>query len=373
MKKQTLPRILYACPETDADLLYATRFFAPDAFLFLERHGRRTIVLSDLEVDRGRREAQVDEVLALSDERKRLGLSRKSPWPQFLAAFLKARRIRRAAVPATFPLGLAQKLASKGIKLVAQQGMFFPERERKSAEELKLMRRALQITEAGMARGIEVLKSSRPGKKGVLAWSGRALTAERLRAEIESAILHAGGLPANTIVAGGEQACDPHERGRGPLRANSLIILDIFPRDARSGYFGDLTRTVLRGRATEAQRRLWELVKRGQSWALRQIKAGANGEKIEKGVKDLFKKEGFPTEQHEGRWRGMFHGLGHGLGLEIHEHLRIAQSTFKTGQVFTVEPGIYWPGLGGARQEDVIAVTRDGHEMLSRFPKVLEL
>jgi Xaa-Pro aminopeptidase len=224
-----------------------------------------------------------------------------------------------------------------------------------------------------MSRGLEVLKASRPGKKGILAWSNRPLTAERLRAEIDSAILHAGGLPANTIVAGGEQACDPHERGHGALRANSLIILDIFPRDARSGYYGDLTRTVVRGRATDAQRRLWELVKRGQSWALRQIKAGARGERIEKGVKELFKKEGFPTEQHEGRWRGMFHGLGHGLGLEIHEHLRISQTVFKTGHVFTVEPGLYWPGLGGARHEDVIAVTRDGYELLSRFPKQLEV
>ena len=224
-----------------------------------------------------------------------------------------------------------------------------------------------------MARGLEVLKASRPGKNGVLAWSNRTLTAERLRAEIESAILHAGGLPANTIVAGGEQACDPHERGHGPLRANSLIILDIFPRDRLSGYYGDITRTVLRGRATDAQRQLWELVKRGQSWALGQIKAGARGAKIENGVKELFKKEGFPTEEYEGRWRGMFHGLGHGLGLEIHEHLRISQSTFKAGQVFTVEPGIYWPGLGGARHEDVVAVTRDGYQMLSRFPKVLDV
>lgn len=373
MKKRSLPRILYACPETDADLLYATRFFAPDAFLFLEQHGRRSIVLSDLEVDRGRKEAQVDEVIASSAERKRLGLRKKAPLPQFLAAFLKARRIRRAVVPESFPLGLAQKLARKGIKVVAQNGMFFPERERKSAAELKLMRRALQITEAGMSRGLEVLKSSRPGKKETLTWSGRPLTAEILRAEIESAILRAGGLPANTIVAGGEQACDPHERGHGPLRANSLIILDIFPRDARSGYYGDLTRTVVRGHATDAQRRLWALVKRGQSWALQQIKAGVRGAGLENGVKQLFKKEGFPTEQHEGRWRGMFHGLGHGLGLEIHEHLRISQATFKAGQVVTIEPGLYWPGLGGVRHEDVVAVTKDGYQMLSRFPKQLEL
>src|SRR5204863_5541635 len=119
----------------------------------------------------------------------------------------------------------------------------------KTDAELKLMRRALQITEAGMARAMEVLKASKPGLGKKLIWSGKTLTSEVLRAEIDSAILRAGGLPANTIVAGGDQACDPHERGHGPLYANSLIILDVFPRAAATGYFGDLTRTVMRGRA----------------------------------------------------------------------------------------------------------------------------
>ena len=108
-----------------------------------------------------------------------------------------------------------------------------------------------------------------------MRWSGKTLTSEMLRAEIDSAILRAGGIPTGTIVAGGDQACDPHERGYGPLYADSLIILDVFPRDAKTGYFGDMTRTVLRGRASEAQRKLWETVKAGQVLALKRIKAGS--------------------------------------------------------------------------------------------------
>ena len=80
-----------------------------------------------------------------------------------------------------------------------------------------------------------------------------------------------------------------------------------------------------------------------------------------------------PTEKRDGRWVGMFHGLGHGLGLEIHEHLRIGKTTLKTGQVLTVEPGLYFPGIGGARQEDVVALVPGGIRMLSRFPKRLEI
>jgi len=86
---------------------------------------------------------------------------------------------------------------------------------------------------------------------------------------LDSAILRAGGLPADTIVAGGRQGCDPHERGSGPLSAHTLVIIDIFPCDAQSGYYGDLTRTVVRGRANEDQRRLWRTVLEGRNWLSR--------------------------------------------------------------------------------------------------------
>src|SRR5437016_13416708 len=136
---------------------------------------------------------------------------------------------------------------------------------------------ALRITEKGLKRAIQVLKASKPGPGKRLRWNGKTLTSEMLRAEIDSAILRAGGVPTGTIVAGGDQACDPHERGHGPLYADSLIILDVFPRDAKTGYFGDMTRTVLRGRASDAQRKLWNTVKAGQALALKRIKASLDG------------------------------------------------------------------------------------------------
>jgi Xaa-Pro aminopeptidase len=234
------------------------------------------------------------------------------------------------------------------------------------------MRRALAITEKGMARAMEVLRASKPkGKK--LIWSGKPLTSELLRAEIDTAILRAAGLPANTIVAGGDQACDPHERGHGPLFANSLIILDIFPRDAASGYFGDMTRTVVRGRASEKQRDLWETVRTGQEMALKKMKPGVDGLKLHNEIKKLFADRGYPTEVRNGRQVGFFHGTGHGLGLEIHEYPRFQKTVFKKGQVLTVEPGLYYPGLGGVRLEDVAVLTDTGMRLLSRFEKRLEI
>jgi len=372
-KSQT--RLIVADSERDADMLYATRMFVGDPFIFLEQNGKRTIVLSDLEIDRGRRQAQADEVVPLSGlEREVQGSSKKAPpfW-KVVSHFLQKRGVRTVTVPATFPLGLAEELAGNKIRLQTSTDLFWPEREAKTEDELKLIRRALSITEKGMARAIEVLAASSPGRGKKLAWSGRTLTSEILRAEIDSAVLRAGGLPANTIVAGGDQACDPHERGSGPLLADSLIILDIFPRDAKSGYFGDMTRTVVRGHASEERRRLWETVREGQEMALKKMKPGVDGLKLHNEIKQLFTERGFPTELRGGRQVGFFHGTGHALGLEIHEFPRFQKTVFKPGQVLTVEPGLYYPGLGGVRIEDVAAVTDTGIRVLSRFEKRLEI
>jgi Xaa-Pro aminopeptidase len=356
-------------------MLYATRFFVPDPFIFLERGGKRTIVLSDLEIDRGRKQAKADEIVSFGKlEREVQGTAKKAPpFEKVMSHFLRKRGVRSAVVPANFPLGYAEELATRQIRVRATNGLFWPEREAKSDDELRQMRRALAITEKGLARAMEVLGASKTGPGKRLTWSGRTLTSEILRAEIDSAILRAGGLPANTIVAGGDQACDPHERGSGPLKANSLIILDIFPRDAMTGYFGDMTRTVVRGRASEEQRRLWETVREGQALALRKMKPGVDGLKLHNEVKQFFTDRGYPTEVRNGRQVGFFHGTGHGLGLEIHEFPRFQKTVFKPGQVLTVEPGLYYPGVGGVRVEDVVVVTKSGTRMLSRFEKRLEI
>jgi len=366
-------RLIVAPSDIDADMLYGTKFWAGDPFIFLQQNGKRTIVLSDLEMGRGRRTAKVDEFVSLNQlEREVQGKSKQAPaFDKILGHFLRKRGVKSAAVPANFPLGYARALAND-VDLAPTNGLFWPEREAKTDEELKLIGRALRITETGLKRAMEVLKASKPkGKK--LSWSGKTLTSEILRAEIDSAMLCAGGTPTNTIVAGGDQACDPHERGSGPLYANSLIILDIFPRDPRSGYWGDMTRTVVRGRASDAQRKLWETVKDGQELALREIKDGVDGMKIHKAIQALFKKRGYPTEVRNGKNVGFFHGTGHGLGLEIHEYPRLQKVVLKERQVLTVEPGLYYPALGGVRHEDVVVVAKTGCKVLSRFPKQLEI
>lgn len=370
------PKFHIAPSESNADMFYGCGFRAPDAVIFLERDGVTRLLLSDLEIDRARSEARVDEVESFSAMEKELqGTSKKKPaFNEVVAAWLVKHKARSVQVPADFSLGIARALREEGIRMKPTKDAFWPEREFKTTKELRAITVALRIAEVGMARGFEVLTAATIRKDGRLFAGNRCLTAELLRAEIEIAIVRAGGeARGDTIVACGEIACDPHARGRGPLRAHELIILDIFPRSTESGYFGDISRTVVRGTASDAQRHLWQTCLEGQETAIAAIRPGKKGLAIQDKVRADFAAAGYPTERRDGRWQGFFHGLGHGLGLEIHEAPRFASATFRPGQVITVEPGIYIPGLGGVRHEDVVHITRVLPTVLTRHSKPLEL
>jgi Xaa-Pro aminopeptidase len=375
MKPDTL--LIVADSEREANMLYATRLFVPDPFIYLNFGGRPLLVMSDLEIDRARAQAphcRVASLNACQQKLRRDGV--KSPgFAHVIRQILREKKIRRAVVPDTFPLGLAKELKRLGVKLKPLAAVF-PKREIKSADEVRKISAALMMAEVGMAEGMEVLRRSKIGRNRKLIYHGLPLTSEKLRAVIDCAILQACGLAANTIVAGGKQACDPHERGHGPLRANEPIIIDIFPRSQKTGYFGDITRTVVRGRANEAVKKLYNTVWRGQKIGFEKIRANTPTADVHKAVQNFFVQQGYKTGRRDGRMEGFFHGTGHGLGLEIHEAPRMgATSTGKlrAGHVVTVEPGLYYPEIGGVRLEDVALVTGNGAKNLTRFEKVLEI
>src|SRR5437867_12695463 len=114
-------RLIVAASETDPDMLYATKFWAPDPFIFLQRNGKRTLVLSDLEIDRGRKQAKADEFFMFTQfEREVQGKSKKAPpYEKVLAHFLRKRGIRSAIVPSNFALGYAQELMANKIRVRA--------------------------------------------------------------------------------------------------------------------------------------------------------------------------------------------------------------------------------------------------------------
>ena len=370
--------LLVADSDHDANMLYATGMFVPDPFIYFQRRGRAYIVMSDLEIDRARKQAPGCRVLPLTryqEEIRRDGIKRPS-LAQVAARVLRERGVRSVLVPQDFPHGLAVELQKKRIRVKPKTGSFFPEREQKSADEVRKLREALAIAEIGMASGIGTLRSAKIRKDRKLILGGAPLTSERLRAIIDTAILQAGGIARHTIVAGGNQACDPHETGYGPLRANQPIILDIFPRSQKTGYFGDITRTVVRGRASEAVRKLYSTVWEGQTLAFTKMREGVRTVDVHNAVLKFFKGQGYETGKKNGRMQGFFHGTGHGLGLEIHEPPRMGLNSagkLKPGQVITVEPGLYYSGIGGIRIEDVAVITSAAPRNITSFEKLLEI
>ncbi len=374
LKSTSRARLVVANSETCADMLYAVGIFVPDPFIWFEHHGRTYVVMNDLEIDRARQSATVDVVLPYRryvDALKKNGLANPSQ-ADVVRYVLRTHKIRSVEVPSSFPMGLAQKLS--GVRLHVFDP-FFPERIRKSAREIKMISNAQMLAEHGMQAALGVIRKSRIGRDGFLYWRKNKLTSEFVQGVINARIASLGGVAAHTIVAGGNQACDPHETGHGPLRAHQTIILDIFPRDTRTGYFGDLTRTVVRGRAHDRAKLIYQIVEQAQSLVFERLRPGINARTIHESVQHFFEKNGFTTGVSKGRMQGFFHGTGHGLGLEIHESPRISamDAIIEDGHVITVEPGLYYPGLGGVRLEDIAWVTATGARNLTRCPKRLEI
>ena len=369
--------LLYADSERSADMLYLGRIQVPDAFVAFVARGKKYAVLGALELGRARKESAFDKVLQLETylQRARKRWPDRKPGPAEVVALVAAEfRVKNFYIPDDFPAGLATRISQLGVGLTIVTDAIFPEREVKTRTEIAAIREGNRCSAAGLDAAERLRRASKV-KGRQLLHEGKPLTSERLRRTIEVACLEAGGISHGTIAAGGDQACDPHCVGHGPLRANELIVVDVFPRVQTTGYHGDMTRTFLRGRASDAQRALVEAVRAAQFGAMQSIRAGVNGRDIHRGVIAEFEQRGYATRHTAKGSVGFFHGTGHGLGLAVHELPRMStvDHTLLKDSVVTVEPGLYYPGLGGCRIEDVVQITARGVKQLSDFHYEWEL
>jgi len=229
--------MIVADSEHDANMLYAVRMFVPDPFIYLRLRGKCHIVMSDLGIDRAREQARHCRVLSLPKCQKQIQRNRteKPGAAQVIRFLLRAARMKRIFVPQNFPLGMARELGKLKVKVEVKSGGFFRKREFKTAEEVKKISAALMMAEVGLAEGIQALKNSKIGGKRRLVYRHVPLTADKLRAIINTAILQAGGLASHTIVAGGKQGCDPQEQGHCVLRDHEPINIDVFPSFEKTG------------------------------------------------------------------------------------------------------------------------------------------
>ncbi|WP_221031906.1 M24 family metallopeptidase [Actomonas aquatica] len=352
------------------DLRYFCGFEVHDPFIAVQVGSKRIGVLNALEYGRALKESSFDQIIPLEEltaAAQEAGVEQPGP-SDHIAALAKRLKIASFDVPEDFPSAILVKLLDMGIDLQIIDGAVFPDREIKSDDEAKWIREGNRCASAGFAAAEAMLRASEiKGRR--LVYKGKTLTSEMVRTAIQTACIAAGGFPADAIVAGGDQGCDPHCRGSGPLRPHDLIILDIFPRMFKTGYWGDMTRTFLRGEPSDVQRDLVAAVAKAQKAATKAIKAGVYADSVHAESNRVFDELGYKTERTAEGAVGFFHGTGHGLGLAIHESPRLGSvhRKLKKGMVVTVEPGLYYPGLGGCRIEDVVQVTDAKPKKLSSF------
>lgn len=374
LKKLTKYRLFLGPPSDSADIQYLTGFTATDPVLLLDDGRGKWLVVPDLEYERARGQCPSVRVLLPSELPK--GRSHAKGLAAWVEGLLRKLQVRAVTVSRWFPASLVRHLESAGVRVVVVEGALVPERAVKTAEEIDFLKASQRVAVRCMRAAIRKIAAAEIGPDGALRQGRRRLCAEDVREEIERVALENGCLCAETIVAGGEQAVNPHERGHGPLRVGEAIVLDIFPRDRRTGYWGDLTRTVARGRVSDTLRRMYAAVEHAQRAALTAIRAGVAAEKPHAAASRVLEESGFQTERTPEKMEGFIHGTGHGVGLDIHEApvLRMGiKERLCSGHVVTVEPGLYYPGIGGIRIEDVVAVTPDGADLFPSLPRRLEL
>ena len=368
--------LIVAASERDANLYYATRFLAPDSFVFMQTATQKILLMSDLEIDRAKQQSTVDVVLSYSVYDKKLkdhGMTEPKA-ADVIKAVLDEFGLTDLVVPTNFGIELADALRERGFRISTRKEPFYPERAIKSPEEVQHVLHTMQATEAAIGHAVEVIKAA-DIYQGQLYYEGQVLTSEFIKKLINVKLMENDCIAQHTIVACGDDACDPHNEGSGPFRAHQPIVMDVFPKSSRTGYYADITRTVIKGKPSDALRRVYDTVFQGQELGLQMVKAGASGKAIHSAIQDLFEHAGYHTGVINERVQGFFHGTGHGVGLEIHEPPRISRidDTLQPGHVVTVEPGLYYLGIGGVRIEDTVLVTSDGYENLTTFPKQFEL
>lgn len=361
--------------ESSADLYYRTGFLVSVTVIYLEIDGKKVLLVNDLEYGRAGVEAKVHEIVSTTPYEDKLRAAGKPPrLTCILNLYLLEKGIREMTVPASFPFAHAERLRELGYTLRLRDDPFFPERTVKRSDELRAIEETQGYTEEAMALAAAALRKSEI-RGGFLYQNGAPLTAERLRIEIQKFLLEKSCQAASTIVAGGDQGADPHTRGSGPLPANQTIVIDIFPQSTVTRYWGDMTRTFVRGKASAAARKLYQDVLDAQNLVFSLLRGGAEGQKVHDEVMNFLKSRGNENKEAGGKKTGFIHGTGHGIGLEIHEPPRIGriESKIQEGHVVTVEPGLYYPGVGAVRLEDIVVITATGCRNLNRFPKEIEI
>ncbi|MCW4035205.1 MAG: Xaa-Pro peptidase family protein [Candidatus Bathyarchaeota archaeon] len=378
--------LLYSDSQKDANMYYLTSFLAPDPFVFLKKvDAPPTIVVNQMEYPRAQKQSNVKDVRSYFDYNYLTAIkSAKDPQLgaiQFLAEVVKKELGKvKICVPPNFPLMVADVLRKSGLNIVPMFGVVEKARETKDQQEVTTIKQVQQVNEKVTSQAIELIADSEVGANKTLMLNNEPLTVGRLKSFFGNKLSENGCIPEeDIIVACGPKSSDPHYVGapEDKLKAGQPIILDIYPRSIRQRYWTDMTRTVVKGKASNKLKQMFEAVQEAKNVSLDAIHAGANASHVYGLCCDVLEKHGYQTTRGGKKVTvGMTHTLGHGVGLQIHESPRLGEfSDFALNEhnVVTVEPGVYDPKIGGLRLEDTIEVTKGGYHNLTEMETILEI
>ncbi len=373
--------LIYGDTMRSPELRHEVPVLIPDPFLYAEKDGRRVVILHSLEIPRVREDAPGLEIVALeklgTDELFAQGLK---AWEIELEVALRGCRelgIDHAVVPPSFPVGHADHLRANGVEVAVERDLFDNRRRAKTSTEIAGIRRAQRACEAALDASRELLRRAEANGAG-LEVDGEPLTCERIKRVIEDVFADHDVEGSDMIVSHGPQTAVGHNMGSGQIAPNEPVVFDLFPRDRATGCYSDMTRTYVVGDPSDEVKEWYALVKRALETSTAGVKPGVNGRTLFELVCEQFHEAGYKTqlnkEPGEVLEDGFFHSLGHGVGLEVHELPSMGRSgqELVPGDVITIEPGLYRSGYGGLRLEDIVLVTEDGYEVLTKYPYELE-
>jgi Xaa-Pro aminopeptidase len=377
-------RVLAGIPAVNNTFYWRIRFSVgdPAALIELPRDGgtRAILILRDIEMDRARLHARADQVACPADFAPAGGLSgdRETATAQAVAECLRREGVRQVVADRTLPLIFAHEIQQVGMAVTCDTQWGVLQRRSKDEQEIQWLQESQQATEAAMQMACETVARASARADGVLLVDGQPLTSERLRAAIDVFLLERGYANPSSIVAGGPSGGDCHELGSGELRTEQPVIIDIFPRNRQTLYYGDCTRTVVHGTISDELLRMHQAVVAAKAAATAACRAGVTGEAVHDATQAAIKASGYavglPGPDAPDTYCAITHGTGHGIGLDVHEPPLLDRGgpELIEGDAVTIEPGLYCKAIGGIRVEDMVIVTRDGCRNLNRLPEGLD-
>ncbi len=368
-------RLIIDSPDRNSSLLYITGFYCIDPIIYIDFNGKSYGFFPSTEFERAKRISKLNCVYNFSELVQKSGSgSLKKSKIKILVDFLRSNNISSLIVQDTFPAYDFMILKNEGYDIECKEEPFFSERLIKSKEEIDIIR-SISLSLTKVMDKVKVLVSNSSIEKKFVVYEKKRLTSEFIQSFILKEFIDMGLSADLVIVAIGDQGCDPHETGFGNIREGDSIIVDIFPRSRTNFYFSDMTRTFCKGKASDSLKKLYDTVRIVQQSVIDDLNSSASGTRLHSKAVELFKKYGYESGVIDGFLQGFIHGTGHGLGLECHEPPFISMSggELPENTIVTVEPGLYYKGIGGVRIEDTVRVKSNGVEILTDYEKILEI